>query len=215
MVRLNRIALPVLLAVISTAAVVSGCTIPNDNYRASHTRTVSASTARDDTEFEDMAYDAVVPDDRFLQVDEGNIFQSSTGCTASRGTDGDVDVDRVLMSGFGEHDQARYITLFLNWDEVPDRFEVTFSTTSGQRVVEFESGKVVRDKEVFLQTSQRGTRFEYLHEDKENRPFVGLNEQGTKLTIGLGPQLSHAVEDNSGWNVRLMRDDLSGTRCAL
>ena len=214
MVRLNRIALPVLLAGVSLAA-VSGCTIPNNTHRGSHTQTAAPSTAHDDTEFEDMAYDAVVPDDRFRQVDEGDVFQSSTGCTVSRGTDGDVDVDHVLMSSFGEHDQARYITLFFNWDAVPDMFEVTFSTTSGQRVVEIESGKVIRDKEVFLQTSQRGTRFDYLHEDKENRPFVGLNEQGTKLTIGLGPQLSHAVEDNSGWNVRLLRGDLGGTRCAL
>ena len=44
MVRLNRIALPVLLAVISTAAVVSSCTISTDNHRASHTPTVAAST---------------------------------------------------------------------------------------------------------------------------------------------------------------------------
>lgn len=212
MVRLNRITLPVLLAVVCASA-ASGCATPVDTRQASPTRTVSASTVPDGTDFKSASYGAVVPGDRFRQVDEGDIFQSSNGCMSTRGGD-NKDVDHILMSGIGPQDQSRYITLFLNWDEVPDRFEVTFSTTAGQRVVEFSSGRVVRDKEVFLQTSQRGTKFDYLHEDKENRPFVGLNEQGTKVTIGLGPQLSQAVEDNPGWSVRLIRDDLSETRCA-
>ena len=160
----------------------------------------------------DTSYDAVVPDDRFLQVDEGDIFQASTECRNSRS---DKDVDHVLLSGEGEYELGpdRYFTLFLNWDEVPDRFAVTFSTSTGQRVVEIESGKVIHDREVFLQPSGWGTRFDYLREDREDRPFVGLNEQGTKLTVGLGPQLSEAIEEDAEWTVRLMRDDLSSTHC--